>query len=60
MTPWTVAHQAPQSIVASGKELSNFPSNAGGIRDGGLTLGLEDPLEESLTTHSSVLAWRIQ
>jgi len=49
MTPWIVAHQAPQSTVASGKELSTFPSNAGGVRDVGLTLGLEDPLEESLS-----------
>ena len=24
-----------------------------------LTLGREDPLEEGMTTHSSVLAWRI-
>ena len=25
----------------------------------GLILGLEDPLEEEMTTHSSILAWRI-
>ena len=25
----------------------------------GLIPGLEDPLEEGMTTHSSVLAWRI-
>ena len=24
-----------------------------------LSLGWEDPLEESMTTHSSILAWRI-
>ena len=24
-----------------------------------LSLGLEDPLEEGMTTHSSILAWRI-
>ena len=30
--------------------------NAGGL---GLISGLEDPLEEGMATHSSVLAWRI-
>ena len=32
------------------------PANAG---DMGLILDLEDPLEEDIVTHSSVLAWRI-
>ena len=27
--------------------------------DLGLSLGWEDPLEEGITTHSSILAWRI-
>ena len=39
--------------------VTNLPANAGGIRDAGSTLGLEDPLEEGVATHSSVLAWRI-
>ena len=26
---------------------------------GVLSLGLEDPLEKEMTTHSSVLAWRV-
>ena len=30
--------------------------NAG---DAGLILGWEDPLEEGMATHSSILAWRI-
>ena len=30
--------------------------NAGGL---GLISGLEDPLEEGMITHSSILAWRI-
>ena len=34
-------------------------AKAGGIRDAGLTLGQEDPLEKEVATHSSVLAWRI-
>ena len=29
------------------------------VRDGVQSLGWEDPLEESMATHSSILAWRI-
>ena len=32
------------------------PANVGDIRDAG---GQEDPLEEGMATHSSILAWRI-
>ena len=35
--------------------VKNMPANAGGIRDGGLIL----PLEERMATPSSILAWRI-
>ena len=35
--------------------VKNMPANAGGIRDGGLIL----PLEERMETPSSILAWRI-
>ena len=42
--------------VASGK---NLPANVGDIRDGGSIPGREDPLEEGMATHSSILAWRI-
>ena len=37
----------------------NLPASAGDIRDAGLSLGWEDPLEEEMATHSSILAWRI-
>ena len=37
--------------------VKNLPANAGGIRDP--SLGWEDPLEEGMATHSSILAWRI-
>ena len=37
----------------------NLPANARDIRDAVLSLGREDPLEEAMATHSSVLAWRI-
>ena len=39
--------------------LKDVPANAGDVRDVGLILGWEDPLEEGVATHSSVLAWRI-
>ena len=29
------------------------------VGDSGLYLGQEDPLEEGMTTHSSILAWKI-
>ena len=37
--------------------VKNLPANAGGIRDFP-SLGLENPMEESIVPHSSVLAWR--
>ena len=37
----------------------NALANAGDRRDAGLIPGREDPLEEGLATHCSVLAWRI-
>ena len=39
--------------------IKNLGANAGDVRDEGLILGWEGPLEEGRTTHSSVLAWRI-
>ena len=39
--------------------VKNPPGNAGDIRDVGSILGLEEPLEEGMATHSSILAWRI-
>ena len=44
--------------------VKNPPANAGDIKDTGLICGLnpwrrEDPLEEVMTTHSSILAWRV-
>ena len=35
------------------------PANAGDIRDAVRSLGQEDPPEEGMATHSSILAWRI-
>ena len=39
--------------------VKNPPANAGDLTDVGLIPGLEDPLEKSMATHSSSLAWRI-
>ena len=39
--------------------VKNPPANTGGVRDTDWSLGREDPLEESVVTHSSLLAWKI-
>ena len=39
--------------------VKNLPDNEGDVRDPGSSLGREDPLEEGMAAHSSVLAWRI-
>ena len=39
--------------------VKNLPANEGDIRDVDLIRGQEDPLEEGMATHSSILAWRI-
>ena len=39
--------------------VKNLPANAGDIREEGSIPGLEDPLEEGMVAHSSILAWRI-
>ena len=47
--------------------VKNPPANAGDARDGSCkrqetwvrSLSQEDPLEEGMATHSSILAWRI-
>ena len=40
----------------SGKE---SPANAGDTEVQVQSLGQEDPLEEEMTTHSSIIAWKI-
>ena len=39
--------------------VKNLPANAGDLGDTGLIPGVEDPLEEGMAIHSSILAWRI-
>ena len=36
-----------------------MPANAGDKEMGVISLDQEDPLEEGMATHSSILAWRI-
>ena len=39
--------------------VKNTPANAGDIKEIAGSLGLEDPLEEGMATHSSIHAWRL-
>ena len=39
--------------------VKNLPTKAGDIKKMVRSLGQEDPLEEGMATHSSILAWRI-
>ena len=39
--------------------VKNLTANARDLRDVDLVPGREDPLEKSMATHSSILAWRI-
>ena len=45
------------SQVALG--VKNPPASAGRMKHEVQSLGWEDPLEDSIATHSSILAWRI-
>ena len=38
--------------------VKNLPASAGDIKDVVQFLSREDPLEEEMATHSSILAWR--
>ena len=39
--------------------VKNPPANVGDLRKSVRSLGWEDPLEEGMATHSSILVWRI-
>ena len=39
--------------------VKNLPANTGDAREWVRSLNQEDPLEEGMATHSSILAWRI-
>ena len=42
-----------------GAVVKNPPASAGGAGDVVRSLGQEEPLEEGIAVHSSILAWRI-
>ena len=54
MQIWELHYSFP-----SGSVIKDPPANTGDARDTGSTPGVEDPLEEEMTTHFSVLAWEI-
>ena len=39
--------------------VKNLPANAGDLRDVGSIPDLEDPLDEGMATHFSILIWRM-
>ena len=50
--------QVPEGFPG-GSVVKNLLVNAGNTGEVGLILGQEDPLEEGMATHSSILAWEI-
>ena len=61
MTPWTAAYQAPPSMGFDRQEYwRGVPLPSLRHERHVQFLVQEDPLEEEMATHSSVLAWRIQ
>ena len=47
---------SPRKVFPGGSVVKNLSTNAGDLVQ---SLGQEDPLEEGMATHSSILAWRI-
>ena len=48
-----------ENTTAFGAVVKNSPASVGDARDVGSIPGQEDPLQEGMATHSSILAWRI-
>ena len=42
-----------------GSVVKNLPASVGDMGEAVLILGQENPLEEGMATHSSILAWRM-
>ena len=49
----------PPANAGGAAVVKNPPANAGDREMWIQSLGWEDPLEEGMTTHSSILAWEI-
>ena len=45
--------------LPSGSMVKNLPASAGDAETWLRSLGWEDPLEEGMATHCSILAWKI-
>ena len=60
-TQWVLINGVILTWVAfsGGSVVKNPPASAEGVRDSGSTLGQEDPLEEEMVTHSTILAWKV-
>ena len=48
-----------ETSFPSGSMIKNPPANTGDTETWVWSLGLEDPLEEEMATHSNILAWEI-
>ena len=48
-----------ESDTTEAMQQQQQPANAEDKRDASTILGQEDPLDEEMATHSSILAWRI-
>ena len=46
-------------LLSTALVVKNWLANTGDRRDAGLIQGREDPLEEGMASHSSILAWKI-
>ena len=56
---WVIIFQHSCDLVVKKKKKKNPPANADLQETPGRSLGREDPLEEEVATHSSILAWKI-
>ena len=54
MQIWELYYSFP-----SGSMVKDPPANTRDVRDTGPIPGVEDPLEEEMATHVSILAWEI-
>ena len=54
MQIWELYYSFP-----SGSMVNDPPANTRDVRDTGPIPGVEDPLEEEMATHVSILAWEI-
>ena len=57
---WWCIHQDSKVTILTGNMETQMVKNLPAMQEAGVqSLGWEDPLEEGMATHSSILAWRI-